>query len=619
MNWEQLKAILWLRWRLTRNQIRRSAGLGAVIAALLSVALAGLALVVCVGASIGGYFLMRAKPGVVMFVWDGVVLGVLLLSLISIVTELQRSESIDLTRLLHLPVSLRQVFVLNYLVSLVSPGTVLAVALMGGLSLGSVIGGGPRFALLLPLVAGFVFLYTAWFYCLRGWLLSLMINPRRRRSIIMWLTLGIILISQSPQLINITMQRSARRAREARRAAAVQATNTAPAASVAAEVATHATLTSASLTNTPMMGLDATNRSALREERLRYAVALANRINTGVPPLWLAAGAHTLAAGRSLPALWCAAGLFALGWLGLHRAYRSTLKFYRAEETASPVAAQPKARPGKPEKPARNWVAASLPWLAGDTAAMVLAQARSMTRAAEVRMMLALGLFFSIFLPAMILWRGGRGLKISEAAMPFVGLGVVVMVLFTLLQLVSNQFGCDREGFRGLVLLPTPRDRILLGKNLALLPLAALLALIPFVIAIAWAGLSLLAALSTVLEFAAGFLVFCVIGNLASILAPFRVAVGSLKPTKQTWQIALVSMGTHMLFPVFIAPVFVPPLLGLVVGRLGWMPGGLTQLIAAAGVLAAMFFLYKTLLPPMGRMLQRHETRILRAVTEAVE
>ena len=34
MNWEQLKTVLCLRWRLTRNQWARSGGLGAVIAVI---------------------------------------------------------------------------------------------------------------------------------------------------------------------------------------------------------------------------------------------------------------------------------------------------------------------------------------------------------------------------------------------------------------------------------------------------------------------------------------------------------------------------------------------------------------------------------------------------------
>lgn len=605
MNWEQFKAILWLRWRLTRNQVTRTGGFGAVLAALAGVALAGLALFAGIGSTIGGYFLGRAEVEMVMFVWDGVACGVLFLNLISIAAELQRSESIDLARLLHLPISLRQVFVLNYLVSLVSLGTVLSLALMCGLTLGLIVGGGFRFMLLLPCVLGFVFLFTAWLYCLRGWLLTLMVNPRRRRSVIMWITLGVILLSQSPQLINVYAQRQARKEREARRAAMAQATN-AP-----AELSTNAVA----------MYMAETNRAAIREQNFQDAAALVSRVNTFVPVLWLPNGAHALAKGSFLPAFWGAAGMFALGWLGIQRAYRSTLRFYRAEEKAKPVStlSVPAPAPARASPAGRNWLEAKLPWLAEDTSAMALAQIRSMTRAPEVRMMLALGLFFSIFLPAMILWRGGRGVKIPEGAMPFVGLGVVLMVLFTLLQLVCNQFGLDREGFRGMVLLPTPRDRLLLGKNLALLPIAIALSLVPFGVAVFWVKLSPLVALATLLQFGAGFLFFCVIGNLCSILAPFRVAAGSLKPTKQTWQIGVISMITHMFFPLFVAPVFVPALIGLAVGRLGWFPGGLAQLLAAAVLLAITVVLYRITLRPMGRLMRSRETKILRAVTEVVE
>ena len=38
--------------------------------------------------------------------------------------------------------------------------------------------------LLLPLVLGFVFMVTAWTYCVRGWLAALMVNKRRRRAIV---------------------------------------------------------------------------------------------------------------------------------------------------------------------------------------------------------------------------------------------------------------------------------------------------------------------------------------------------------------------------------------------------------------------------------------------------
>jgi hypothetical protein len=55
MNWEQLKTILWLRWRLTRNQWARSGGLGAVIAVL-----AGLGAIVMGGLCFAGALLGAA-------------------------------------------------------------------------------------------------------------------------------------------------------------------------------------------------------------------------------------------------------------------------------------------------------------------------------------------------------------------------------------------------------------------------------------------------------------------------------------------------------------------------------------------------------------------------------
>ena len=38
--------------------------------------------------------------------------------------------------------------------------------------------------LLFPLVFSFIFMVSAWTYCLRGWLITLMVNPRRRRNVL---------------------------------------------------------------------------------------------------------------------------------------------------------------------------------------------------------------------------------------------------------------------------------------------------------------------------------------------------------------------------------------------------------------------------------------------------
>ena len=54
MNWEQLKTILWLRWRLMGNQWRRSGGLGAVIAVLVGAGAFMLAALGFTGGLLGG-------------------------------------------------------------------------------------------------------------------------------------------------------------------------------------------------------------------------------------------------------------------------------------------------------------------------------------------------------------------------------------------------------------------------------------------------------------------------------------------------------------------------------------------------------------------------------------
>src|SRR5205823_1921847 len=59
--------------------------------------------------------------------------------------------------------------------------------------------------LLLPVVtlqAAFVLMVTAVTYQLQGWLASLMANPRRRRTVIVALTVAFVLVSKLPNLLN---------------------------------------------------------------------------------------------------------------------------------------------------------------------------------------------------------------------------------------------------------------------------------------------------------------------------------------------------------------------------------------------------------------------------------
>ncbi len=112
MNREQLKTILWLRWRLMCNQWRRTGGLGAVITALVGAGAVLLGLAAFTGGLLGAIFGLGGEtlPQVIMWVWFGVTVFFLFVWMIGLLTELQRSETIDLQKLMHLPVALGQMF-----------------------------------------------------------------------------------------------------------------------------------------------------------------------------------------------------------------------------------------------------------------------------------------------------------------------------------------------------------------------------------------------------------------------------------------------------------------------------------------------------------------------------
>ncbi len=169
MNWDQLKTILWLRWRLMCNQGRRGGGLGAVITILIGAAAFMLAALCFAGGLFGAVFgLGQASPTILMMVWFGVTVFFLFIWMIGLLTELQRSETIDLQKLMHLPVALGQMFTINYLVSHFTFSIVVIVPVMLGLGIGLAVARGPEMILLVPLAMSMVFMVTAWTYCLRG-------------------------------------------------------------------------------------------------------------------------------------------------------------------------------------------------------------------------------------------------------------------------------------------------------------------------------------------------------------------------------------------------------------------------------------------------------------------
>jgi hypothetical protein len=586
VNWDQLRTILWLRWRLARNQWTRGKGVGAVIAVLVAVGACVLGGVSFVVALLGGIYGLSAAKAVVLWgVWCGVTAGFLFFWMIGLLQEIQRSETIDLQRLMHLPVALGQMFVINYIASLFALSLVIVLPAMLGLALGLTISRGPAMLLLAPLALGLIFMVTAWTYCLRGWLAALMSNPRRRRNVTMAIVLAFILMGQAPNLYFNVFRRI----------------------------------------DHPPPGATPEQLQRWFDARKTAGQAQLDQllsVQKFIPPLWLPAGAQALAEGRVWPALLGTLGFCAIGALGLRRAYQGTLRFYLGETGRKDAARtepnrMPAATAAAAAKAGSRFLELRLPAVPEQAAALALATFRSMLRAPEVKLAWGSAFLVPLLVGGSFLFRSS--FKVPEAAKPFIATGAVAFSIFMLIQFFGNQFGFDRDGFRALVLSPADRRLILLGKNLACLPAGVLGGLMLLVLSSLRLHPPPLVFVAAVLQLAAMLLLAGLAGNLCSILMPYRIQQGSMKPTKMPGLAIVTILVCQMLFPIAMAPAFVPPLAEFLWQKAGWPAAVPVNLILSAMLAAVLALVYWQSLGPLGRLLQRRETRILGSVTVEVE
>jgi ABC-2 type transport system permease protein len=192
--------------------------------------------------------------------------------------------------------------------------------------------------------------------------------------------------------------------------------------------------------------------------------------------------------------------------------------------------------------------------------------------------------------------------------------------LFMLMQFLANQFGFDRQGFRAFVLSPVERRLILLGKNLATWPVSATSGLLVLGMVSFWLRLPLLVAMAAVFQLVSLLLLWSMAGNLLSILMPFRIQAGTMKPTKMPALTMLVMVLCQLLLPaVAMAPVMIPALLEYLWQLAGWPALVPVNLILSVLLATLTVILYWRSLDPLGRLLHRREIRILNIVTAEQE
>ncbi len=609
MIWQHIKAIAWLRWRLSVNQWNRGGSLNAIFGAvLLALFVVASLFSFFVALLIGIFVLPDITPDQLLIMWDVIVIVFLFLWVMGLVTELQKSEALSLEKLLHLPLSLTGTYLLNYVSSWLSLSLVLFLPTAAGLSLALVIVKGPAMLVLFPLLLSFVIMVTALSHQFRGWLQLLMVNKRRRRTIIALVTGGFILLVQVPNLINVAVQRSDSSQGPSAFEETIDRWETQLAEGAISGEEFQMQLAELSKQRDE-------ERAEKREQMVQRVVETATVVNVILPVGWLPLGAQAAAAGS----LWSGAlgtlGALLIGGASLWRSYHTTLQFYTGGFGTGGIGKGRKkqVQAPRPTDAAPNFLEKQIAWAPDQAAAVMLAGFRSMLRGPEGKMLLLTPVILFAFFGVTLFWR--RGSSMPEQLLPFVGVGAVSMTMLCFVQVLCNQFGVDRAGFRALVLSPCPRRYILLGKNLAVAPLAIGIGSVVLAAIQCFLTLKFSHILASIIQLLAAYVLFCLLGNTVSVIAPSAVASGTLKPAKSKVVTILIHIVAAFLSPIVVVPAGVFLGVELLVHGMGWITGVPIYLLASLLELGIALWLYRRLLPLQAQLLQQREQIVLDAVT----
>src|SRR5262249_43031869 len=360
-------------------------------------------------------------------------------------------------------------------------------------------------------------------------------------------------------------------------------------------------------------------RDETGERMLAQAKQTTQLFNLILPIGWFPLGAAGLPDNEFLPTLLGMLGLGAIGTFSLWRAYRTTVRLYTGQFTSG--TGKKKSAPPNPAKPFDprkvRLVERTVPWVSEYASAVAAAAFRSLTRAPEAKMMLIAPMI-------MVVVFGGLLVGLVEPpkpwVRPFIATGAAMMIALMSVQLVGNQFGYDRTGFRAYVLCPAPRREILIGKNVAVAPLVLGLAIFNVVIAGVVFPMRIDHYPAAFAQVISMYLIFCLLANTLSILAPIPMSAGSIQPANVKMIPILMQMAFSLfVFPIAMVPVFAPIGVEAAVEYLGdihWLP---ISLILSLVVLGLVVLGYRWIVSWQGDWLAAREQKILEVVTSKAE
>jgi hypothetical protein len=610
VNWQHLRTFLWLRWRLFLNQSRRGGQINAVLTMIIAIAVMVMALPAFAASFVASLLLTpRLSPLELMYVADVLVGVFLFFWAMGLVAELQRTETLSVDRFLHLPVSVRGVFALNYFSSLVRLSVLVFGPILFGLALALPFTKGVWMLVALPLTAAMFLLVSALSYQFQGWLASLMANPRRRRTVTVMSIGTFVLLCQLPQLLNIIRpwQPPAEQT-EARDKELAELLHQLQAAEITPEQYT----ARSEEVNQRFGAAEQQRLLQMQSDGERLAI----RLNQFIPIGWLPYGILSAAQRSVLPAFLCLTGMALLGSLSLWRAYRTTLRLYQGGFSSGqaprvrPLPAKAKTTDRAAGQTMLEW---RLPGVSEPVSAVALAGFRSLLRAPEAKMMLLTPLLMGGIFGAMLVTNAP---EMPVQARPLLALGGMMLVLFGLLQIMGNQFGFDRDGFRTFVLSAAGRREILLGKNLAFAPFACGLFATMLVVVEIVCPLNFWQVVAALAQFMSVFLLFCLVMNLFSIYTPQRIGAGSMKASHpKLLTVFLQMIMFSFLFPLTIVPAAVPLAVGALLDWDGRIAGSPVSLALSLMLCAAVATGYHFGLDLQARELQKREQKILDTIT----
>lgn len=613
MNFAHGRTILWLRWRLACNQINKLSWVNRILLWLVVVgsAIGGVASFL-LAISLGGWILPAEWPAWMVLVWDGLILAFLMSWIIGVLTDLQRTEPLSLDKFLHLPVSPRGVFLLNYFNSLISLSSVAFAPLMFGLSVALVQRYGGWMAAGVALVAVFFLMVTALTFQFRGWLALLMQDKRRRRTIVTVVTLFVILMSQIPNLLDLTVFRG--RERENKLARAAERTER---DELQRQISNGAVTSEEA--ERRLAELDQ-RRAARERARLEQILGWTHQANRWIPFLWLASGIDSLAQHQAWPAAAAFGGMLALASISLWRSYRSTLRLYGGAERrairnmpGSPPTELPRG-PAEPVAWKTNWVESPLWGLNEQQTAVAWMTLRNISRAPEAKLAILAPIFAVLLLGSLMIFRTTEPLAPVFRPLTAMGLGFFAMVGVS--QLIQNQFGFDRDGFRALLLGPIPERDILIGKNTATAPIALGLALAALIAQQIALPMPLSHFVASLFQLGTIYLVACLVGNLMSILTPMAVASGSLKPANYKFATLLLQFILFFLAPLGMLPALLPWGLELLLSKSGILGNIPIYLLGAGMYFVALAAAYRGLIRWQADLFRERKWKILETITD---